>query len=187
MWFTGFRLDAMVASKTLMTILAVLLVAGGGVAATGLAQTDAETSTATVSDLGMDAALDKGTVTVTATDGGTPLENASITVEGDKEVRVTTDSDGTATVNKSVLIEDDESLEELEIEYESDHAEGELEFVVQDGSLTLVEEEYEYEVEESEEGDEEDEEDEEADDEESEEVDDDEEDGEVEAENDADN
>ncbi|WP_226021934.1 hypothetical protein [Halomicrobium salinisoli] len=133
-------------SKSLLAVLAVLLVAGTGAAATGIVQTDSGASAASVSDLEMDATLDNETVTVTMIDGGQPVENASITVEGDREGTLTTDADGTATVNLSTLTEDDESLEELEIEYESDHAEGELEYVVEDGSLTLVEEKYEYQV-----------------------------------------
>ena len=141
----------MALSKPLIVVLSVLLVAGGGVAATGVAQTDADTSTtASVSALEMDATLGNETVTVTVADDGTPVENASITVEGDEEVTVTTDANGTATVDRSSLTEDGESLEELEVEYETEHAEGSLEFVVQDGSLTLVEEKYEYDVEEDE-------------------------------------
>jgi hypothetical protein len=139
----------MALSKPLIAALAVLLVAGGGVAATGVAQTGADASTASgsVSALEMDATLDDGTVTVTVADDGTPVENASVTVEGDEDVRVTTDANGTATVDRSALTADGESLDELEVEYESDHVEGKLEFVVRDGSLTLVEEKYEYEVE----------------------------------------
>jgi hypothetical protein len=140
---------AMSVAKPLLAVLTVLLVAGGGAAATGLAQTDTGASSASVSDLEMDATLHGGSVMVTMTDDGAPVENASITVEGETGVTVTTDADGTATVNRTALTEADESLEELEIEYESDHAEGELEYVVEDGTLTLVEEEYEYEVEEA--------------------------------------
>jgi hypothetical protein len=146
----------MALSKPLIVVLSVLLVAGGGVAATGVAQTDADASTTTaVSALEMDATLGNETVTVTVADDGTPVENASITVEGDEEVTVTTDANGTATVDRSNLTEDGESLEELEVEYETEHAEGSLEFVVQNDSLTLVEEKYEYDVEEDDETDEE--------------------------------
>lgn len=143
---------AMSVSKTLLAVLAVLLVAGSGAAVTGLAQTDAGASSASVSDLEMEATLDSEAVAVTVADDGAPVENASVTVEGDESVTATTDADGTATVNRTALSEDGESLEELEVEYESDHAEGELEYVVADGSLTLVEEEYEYEVDEEADG-----------------------------------
>lgn len=146
MWVPVVRPVAMSVSKSLLTVLAVLLVAGSGAAVTGVAQTDAGDASASVSDLEMDATLDNETVAVTVVDGGESVENASITVEGDEEVTVATDANGTATVDRSALSEDDESLEELEVEYESDHAEGELEYVVSDGSLTLVEEQYEYEV-----------------------------------------
>ena len=162
-------------SKTLVAVLAVLLVAGSGAAVTGLAQTDTGASTASVSDLEMDATLDDDAVAVRVTDGDTPVENASIVVEGEEDVTASTDADGTATVDRSALTEDDESLEELEVEYEADDAEGELEYVVEGDSLTLVEETYEYDVDEEDE-DEEDEEDEEGeggeDDEEDEEEDD---------------
>jgi hypothetical protein len=141
----------MALSKPLIVVLSVLLVAGGGVAATGVEQTDADTSTtASVSALEMDATLGNETVTVTVADDGTPVENASITVEGDEEVTATTDANGTATVDRSGLTEDGESLDELEVEYETEHAEGSLEFVVRNDSLTLVEEKYEYDVEEDE-------------------------------------
>jgi hypothetical protein len=169
-------------SKTLVAVLAVLLVAGSGAAVTGLAQTDTGASTASVSDLEMDATLDDDAVAVRVTDGDAPVENASIAVEGEEDVTVSTDADGTATVDRSALTEDDESLEELEVEYESDDAEGELEYVVEGDSLTLVEETYEYDVdedgeeekdekeeEEEDEGDEEEEEEDEGDEEEEEE------------------
>jgi hypothetical protein len=141
----------MALSKPLIVGLSVLLVAGGGVAATGVAQTDADTSTtASVSALEMDATLGNETVTVIVADDGTPVENASITVEGDGEVTATADANGTATVDRSGLTEDGESLGELEVEYETEHAEGSLEFVVRNDSLTLVEEKHEYDVEEDE-------------------------------------
>jgi hypothetical protein len=85
-------------------------------------------------------------------------------IVGEESVTVVTDADGVATVNASTLAEDDESLEELEVEYESEYAEGELEYVVENGSLTLVEEEYEYEIEDEEAEDEEEEESEETED-----------------------
>ena len=138
-------------SKTLVAVLAVLLVAGSGAAVTGLAQTDTGASTASVSDLEMDATLDDDAVAVRVTDGDAPVENASIAVEGEEDVTVSTDANGTATVDRSALTEDDESLEELEVEYEADDAEGELEYVVEGDSLTLVEETYEYDVDEREE------------------------------------
>lgn len=138
-------------SKTLVAVLAVLLVAGSGAAVTGLAQTDTGASTASVSDLEMDATLDDDAVAVRVTDGDAPVENASIAVEGEEDVTTSTDADGTATVDRSALTEDDESLEELEVEYEADDAEGELEYVVEGDSLTLVEETYEYDVDEREE------------------------------------
>ena len=138
-------------SKTFVAVLAVLLVAGSGAAVTGLAQTDTGASTASVSDLEMDATLDDDAVAVRVTDGDTPVENASIAVEGEEDVTVSTDADGMATVDRSALTEGDESLEELEVEYEADDAEGELEYVVEGDSLTLVEETYEYDVDEREE------------------------------------
>ena len=156
-------------SKTLVAVLAVLLVAGSGAAVTGLAQTDTGASTASVSDLEMDATLDDDAVAVRVTDGDAPVENASIVVEGEEDVTTSTDADGTATVDRSALTEDDESLEELEVEYEADDAEGELEYVVEGDSLTLVEETYEYDVDEDgEEERDDEEEEEEADDEEEE-------------------
>lgn len=136
----------MALSKSLLAALVVLLVAGGGVAATDVAQTDTDASTTTVSALDMGATLENETVTVHVMDGSEPVENASITVEGDEDVTVVTDANGAATVNVSNVTEDGASLDELDVEYDSATVEGELEFVVQDDSLTLVEETYEYDV-----------------------------------------
>ncbi|MFB6304345.1 MAG: hypothetical protein ABEH47_04200, partial [Haloferacaceae archaeon] len=127
-------------------VLVALLVAGGGLAATGVARTDAGPAATGVSELEMDATLDGETVTVTVTDDGAPVGNASLVVEGDETVATTTDANGTAVVDRAALTEGDESLDALEVEYESGGVQGTLEFVVQDGSLTLVEETYEYEV-----------------------------------------
>jgi len=171
-------------SKTLVAVLAVLLVAGSGAAVTGLAQTDTGASTASVSDLEMDATLDDDAVAVRVTDGDTPVENASIVVEGEEDVTASTDADGTATVDRSALTEDDESLEELDVEYEADDAEGELEYVVEGDSLTLVEETYEYDVDEREEEGEDAEEDEDAEEEEEDEEDEDDDEDEEEEEED---
>lgn len=161
----GVRSTAMSVSKPVIAVVAVLLAAGSGAAVTGVAQTDAGAPSASASDLALDAELNNETLVVSASDGGDPLQNASITVEGDEAVTVVTDADGTATVDRAALSEGDESLEEVEVEYESANAEGELEYVVSDGSLTLVEEEYEYEVDEDE-GDEDESDEDEADDDE---------------------
>jgi len=148
--------------------LAVLLVAaGGGAALTETVQTAGDGGDATSAPRGVDVAAthDDGTVTVTVTDDGAGVEG--VAVHADDERVGTTDANGT------VAFETDAD-DELELELTTDGFEGELEYVLQDGSLTLVEEEYEYAEPDDEESEDanEDEESEDADDEESEDADD---------------
>jgi len=178
----------MPATKTIAAVAVMLLAAGGAVASTGgVSMTDdgTDATTAVHENVEASAAYDNGTVTLTVADGDDPV-NATVEVEaGDVERTVAADANGTVIVNAS-------GAEELEVEISGDGFEGELEYAVSDDGLRLIEEEYEYEIEEGEddEGDdddadgvEDDRDDEESDDDEAEGDDDDDSDDDDEAEN----
>lgn len=172
-------------TKILAVALAALLVAAGGAAAVG--STVADDDQPDTRDADIAASYDGANVTVTVTNGGDPVPNATVEV-GDEES--TTDANGTVTA----AVDDDG---EVDVEVEAPGFEGEHEYAVVDGDLVLQEESFEYDVEEddeedddadedeteeeSEEGDEDDEGD---DDDDEEEGDDDEEDGEDDEEDD---
>jgi len=147
----------MTASKLTVVALVGVLVAAGAVtaAATGLpgAGSDDEEEQG---PRGVDVAAthDNGTVTVTVTTDGSGVEN--VTVLADDEEVGTTDANGT------VAFETNDS-EELELELHKSGFEGELEYVLRNGSLLLLEEEYEYSEVEADDDDGEDDEDEEDD------------------------
>lgn len=137
-------------AKPVAVVLAVLL-ASGGVAAVGPAgvgsAADADAAAgATASDVSsadVSATLDNGTVVVTVTADGSPVGNATVEVN-DREL--TTGADGTATVALDDL--DDERVEELDVEVDADAFDGEVSYAVDDGSLDVLKEEYEYETDE---------------------------------------
>lgn len=132
----GEATDAMNASKLTVVALVGVLVAAGAVtaAATGMpgVASDAEEKQG---PRGVDVAAthDNGTVTVAVTTDGSGVEN--VTVLADDERVGTTDANGTVT------FETDDS-EELELHKSG--FEGKLEYVLRNGSLLLLEEEYEY-------------------------------------------
>jgi hypothetical protein len=124
-------------SKPLAAVLAAL-VAFGGVAAAGtgavgpqLATGDANSAT----NVDAQATYENGTVTVTVTDAGDPLQNVTVYAGG--EAVGTTDANGTVAF-------DADATDELELELVGDAFEGELEYELDDGALALSEEEYEY-------------------------------------------
>jgi hypothetical protein len=136
------------AAKTLAVGLAVVLMMVGGAAAVTAgpaAQSHAQTQ---VADTGMNATApgdadigatyDNGTVTVTVTQGGEPVENASVEID---EEEYTTDANGT------VVAESDGNAS-LEIEAETGGFEGEVKYKIANNSLLIHEEEYEYKYEE---------------------------------------
>lgn len=136
-------------TKLLAIAMSALLVVTGGAAAvtTGgsmQAGDDPATATNAPSDVDAQATYENGTVTVTVTADGEPVEN--VTVEAD-------DTEATTGPNGATTFETD-GEDEVELSFEHDGFEGEQEYLVQDGSLTLVEEEYEYDVEEAEESEE---------------------------------
>ena len=114
----------------------MLTVVGGAAAVSSTATTGATTAADTSRDADVTATYDSGTVTVAVTNGGEPVENASVEV-GDGEY--TTDANG-AVVAESVDAEDD-----VTVEGEGDAFEAEQEHALENGTLTLVSEEYEYE------------------------------------------
>jgi hypothetical protein len=126
----------MQSTKVLAAGIVVLLAVGGVAAAdTGVGTQTPNSDAGSVTNVNAYAAYENGTVTVTVTDAGEPLENVSVFVA---EERVgTTDANGTATFDTT-------ATEELELELAGDQFEAELEYTVEDGSLRLVEEEYEY-------------------------------------------
>jgi hypothetical protein len=135
----------MPATKAVAAALVVLLAAGGAVASTGgapFASDGAADGGPTLpADVHADATVANGTVTVTVTDGDAPLANVSVAVEaGATERTLTTDANGTV----AAPLGDD--ADELEVELAGDGFEGELAYLVTDDGLRLVEESYEYAV-----------------------------------------
>jgi hypothetical protein len=140
-------------------VMAVLLIVGGGGAAAAsgvadVANTDAQPDRPTNVDA--TAALADGTVTVVVTNNGDAYRGVNVSVEGETaddvhsayenethnetdadEVVATTGENGTATVAVG-------NVSELEVELTAPGFAGELEYVVNNGSLVLVSEEYEY-------------------------------------------
>ncbi|MEF8886960.1 MAG: hypothetical protein V5A30_04065, partial [Haloarculaceae archaeon] len=128
-------------AKTLAVGLAVVLMMVGGAAAVtagpagGTQAPDATNATATApGEADIEATYDNGTVTATVTQGGEPVENASVEID---EEEYTTDANGT------VVAESDGNAY-LEIEVETDGFEGEVKYKIADNSLLIYEEEYEY-------------------------------------------
>lgn len=125
-----------IAAVGVAALLCVASVAGATGAATPgaspLAQTDDQSPSAAPIDAS--ATIENETLVVTVTADGSPAENVSISYD-DQTAR--TGADGIA----SFAVSDDD---EAEIELETNGVEGELEYGVTNGSLTLLEEEYEY-------------------------------------------
>lgn len=124
--------------------LAALVVTVGAAAAVG--STLAQGDDLDTRDANIDATYDNGTVTATITNGGDPVENATVEI-GDEEY--TTGENGTVTAD---ITEDED---EVEIKFETEHIEGKSEYAIVDGELVLQEEEFEYEVEDAEDDDDE--------------------------------
>lgn len=128
-------------TKPIAAVLVVAL-AAAGVAAAGpatlqsVADEPAEIRS-TPSSVDASATYDNGTVTVTVASDGDGVEN--VTVYADGETVGTTDGNGTVTFETN-------ATDELELELEKGNFEGELEYVIRDGSLVLTEESYEYEL-----------------------------------------
>ena len=140
----------MSATKPLAILLAVLVAATGVGAAVGSTHDTGDGTYA------MDAQLTDDVVTVTVTQDGEGIENATVEVDG--EAVGETDANGTVTFERP----DDE----FEVSTETASAELESEYAVDDGSLVLEESEFEVEEDELDEEAEEDERDEEAEDDE---------------------
>jgi hypothetical protein len=125
-----------IAAVAVAALLCVAGVAGATGAATPgasqFAQTDDQSPSAATVDAS--ATIENETLVVTVTADGEPAENVSVSYN---DQTAQTGADGTA----SFAVSDDD---EAEIELETDGFEGELEYGVADGSLTLLEEEYEY-------------------------------------------
>lgn len=118
-----------------------------------------QTAQSAVNDADVDAALDNGTVTLTFVDetDGSGVANATVEVEREDDEREderedeqegysrigTTDANGTITFD---LTSGDESrnVTALEVRLAADVSTAEIEYDVDDDSLSLVEEEYEY-------------------------------------------
>lgn len=141
--------NVMISTKSFLIVLTAVLIGTVGVATIGFAQSNAVNDSDTVSRLDIDASLHNDTIIVSVLDEGAPVENAVVTVEGEEELTIVTDENGTARVSVSQLADEDDAVDELEIEYETDSVEGELEFIIRDDTLHLVEESYEYEIPES--------------------------------------
>ena len=136
------------AAKTLAVGLAVVLMMVGGAAAVTAGPATQSHAQTQVADTGMnatapgeadiEATYDNGTATVTVTQGGEPVKNASVEID---EEEFTTDANGT------VVAESDGNAS-LEIEAETGGFEGEVKYKIANNSLLIHEEEYEYKYEE---------------------------------------
>lgn len=137
MWRRSHPPDAMSPTKVAAAGLALLLVAaGGGAALSASPATQPDTGdSSSLRDADVASTYDDSTLTVTVTSNGTGVENVSV-YAADERVG-TTDANGTVSFEAT----DDE---ELEVELVAGDFEGELSYVIEDGSLVLVEEEYEY-------------------------------------------
>ncbi|MFC7155330.1 hypothetical protein ACFQPA_07660 [Halomarina halobia] len=87
-------------------------------------------------NLNVDAALDDDTVSVTVSYDGSGVSNATVYANG--QAVGTTSSDGTVTFTI-----DTNATEDIELEVSKGAFEAELEYTIQDGSLTLTEEAHE--------------------------------------------
>lgn len=155
----------MASTQIIAVGLAALLAVGGvGAAVSGVGPQalSGDATETTVENVNAHAVADNGTVTVSVTDRGAPVENVTVYADSDDE-----ELDGSTDANGTVTFDIDAS-EELEIELEGESFEAELDYTVEDGSLILLEEEYEYERDDIEDDEEESEDDEEDEEEESE-------------------
>ena len=125
-----------IAALAVAALLCVAGVAGATGAATPGASAPDQTDDQSISTASVDASatIENDTLVVSVTAGGSAAENVSVSYDDQTKQ---TDAEGTAGF---ALSDDDEA----EIELETDGFEGELEYGVADGSLTLLEEEYEY-------------------------------------------
>lgn len=129
--------------KLLAVALAALAVTAGGTAAVdGTVQQESDEVTA--NDAAVDAVYTNGTATVTVTNAGEPVTNATVKMR-DREYPMP--PNGTVSADIDVM-------DGLDIEVEGDGFEAEQKYRFSGGELTLVEEEYEYEEEEDEDEDE---------------------------------
>ena len=144
----------MVSTKIIAVgLTALLAISGVGAAVSGVGPQalSGDATESTVENVNAHAVADNGTVTVTVTDSGEPIEDVSVYAGSDDE-----EMDGSTDANGTVAF-DMEPSEELEIELEGKNFEGELDYTVEDESLVLLEEEYEIEdIEEDEKDEEED-------------------------------
>ncbi|MEZ3145101.1 hypothetical protein [Halobaculum sp. MBLA0143] len=129
--------------KTVLAAVALIVAGGGAAAAGGVAGIGAADAQLEERPTNVDATatLTNGTVTLVVTDAGDAFEGVNVSV--DHERVGTTDANGTvafAAGNDS----------ELEVELTAPGFEGELEYVVANGTLVLESEEYEYGAEERE-------------------------------------
>lgn len=122
-------------------VVALMVSAGAGAAATGTGGTDTtitETATETETETepanyDADASYDNGTVTFVVTENGSAVEGLDVGVDG--ESVGATDAHGTVTF--------DSNESRIEIEIAGENVTGEFEYERANGSLTLVEGEFE--------------------------------------------
>jgi len=143
---------------TALALTAMLMTAGSGAAITGVPGSATATNEApedgAVTDVEIDASYDapseneptndttNARVSVSVIDEDGPVENASVELNGDSVG--TTDANGSLVVEKTLE-------EELGADVEKGAFEGELEYRVENDSLILLSEKYEYQERESEE------------------------------------
>jgi uncharacterized membrane protein YkoI len=147
-------------TKILAAALVVMLAAGGVVASGAGVGTPAATSDpSSVTNANVYATQDNGTVTLTLVDeaDGDGIANATVDVEREYDDRSdeaehesdrvgTTDTNGTVGFALSPGNES-RNVTSLEVEFTKAQFDAELEYSVEQGSLSLTEEEYEYEEE----------------------------------------
>ncbi|MEA5388732.1 hypothetical protein VB779_18065 [Haloarculaceae archaeon H-GB11] len=136
----------MLSTKTAALALVALVATGGAVATASTETLDGNSALTAAgnapTDVDVDAHYENDTVDVTVTDDDEPLENVSVVANGDASA--TTDANGTVAFDAVNLTDENETFEELELELSADGFEGELTYAVENGSLVLQEEHYEY-------------------------------------------
>ncbi|MFB6228466.1 MAG: PepSY domain-containing protein, partial [Halobacteriales archaeon] len=153
-------------TKILAAGLVVVLAAGGVVASGGVGSPVANDDTSALANSASNttnadvhATQENGTVTLTLVDEGDGVANATVDVErehqreyDDQKSEDEYDRVGTTDANGTVVFalsseNESRNVTSLEVEFTKGQFNAELEYNVENGSLSLIEEEYEYEEE----------------------------------------
>jgi len=119
---------------TAIALAAMLAITGGAAAVVATGAASQASPATTAHDAHVAASLGSGTLTVTVTNGGAPVENATVAVA---DATARTGANGSATLNAS-------PGDALELRVRADGFVAEQTYRVTNGSMTLLEEQYRY-------------------------------------------